>query len=58
MSPDRSKVIGKSKVEEFYWNSKMVVYIDNKLTNDTFELACDKVQDFYNNAFSYIFPDS
>ena len=40
MQPERTKNIGQYTVEEFYWNGKMVVYIDNKTTKETFELAC------------------
>lgn len=43
MSPDRVKVIDDHKVEEFYWAGKMVVYIDNQLTDETFERACNRL---------------
>lgn len=43
MTPERSKVIDGSRVEEFYWAGKMVVYIDSTLTGETFEQACKRL---------------
>lgn len=40
MTPDRVKVIDDNRVEEFYWAGKMVVYINNRATDETFEKAC------------------
>ena len=45
MNPERTKKIGPHTVEEFYWNGKMVVYVDNKTTEETFELACLGVEE-------------
>lgn len=40
MTPDRVKKVGKHIIEEFYWAGKMVVYVDNRLTQQSFESAC------------------
>ena len=45
MSPDRVKVIGSQKVEEFYWAGRQVVYVDNCLSKDTFDEACSKLEE-------------
>lgn len=39
MSPERKAKIGGHTVEEFWWAGKRVVYIDNRLTDETFEAA-------------------
>ena len=37
MKADRKKVLSDGRVvEEYYWNGKLVVYIDNKKTGKTF----------------------
>lgn len=43
MSPDRVKIIDGNRVEEFYWAGKMVVYINNRATDETFEKACSRL---------------
>lgn len=43
MSPDRVKIIDDQRIEEFYWAGRMVVYIDNKLTDETFDQACNRL---------------
>lgn len=43
MTPDRKITIGGSRVEEFYWAGKMVVYVDNQLTGETFEEAVKRL---------------
>jgi len=40
MSPERKKWIGDTLVEEYYWNGKMVVYIDHHVTKENFLEAC------------------
>lgn len=40
MSPDRKKIIGNVKIEEYYWAGKIVVYVDNHLSDLSFEDAC------------------
>jgi hypothetical protein len=41
MSPERSKVVGDQKIEEFYWAGKMVVYINNWLSALSYEAAVE-----------------
>lgn len=43
MSPERKTIIDDRKVEEFYWAGKLVVYIDNRLTDETYEAACKRL---------------
>lgn len=43
MTPDRKKTINGYKIEEYYWAEKMVVYIDNRVTEETFEEACKRI---------------
>ena len=45
MSPDRVKIVGNQKVEEFYWVGRHVVYVDNRLSKDTFDEACSKLEE-------------
>lgn len=39
MEPERKTVIDGHKIDEFYWNRAMIVYVDNILTQQTFEEA-------------------
>lgn len=42
MKPDRSFIAENgAKIEEFYWNGRWVVYIDNRLVNMTFNALID-----------------
>lgn len=43
MSPERKIIIDDRKVEEFYWSGRLVVYIDNRLTDETYEAACKRL---------------
>lgn len=43
MQPERKRDIGKHWVEEYYWAGKMVVYVDNHATEETFEKACERL---------------
>lgn len=43
MSPERRKEINGIKVEEYYWSGKMVVYIDNHKTGESFDQACERL---------------
>lgn len=43
MTPDRKTIIDDRKVEEFYWAGRLVVYIDNHLTDETYEAACKRL---------------
>ena len=40
MRPDDKMIINGHKVEEYYWAGKKVVYINNRLTEKTFDDAC------------------
>lgn len=44
MTPERKEQIGPHKVEEFYWNGRMIVYVDNQLSGSTFEAAVDGIK--------------
>ena len=44
MTPERSFLIKSDKVEEYYWNGEMVVYVNNHSTEDTYEEACEKLK--------------
>lgn len=39
MTPERKEKIGPHILEEYYWAGKIVVYIDNSLTDETFNVA-------------------
>lgn len=45
MQPDRRKIIGEHKIEEYYWAGKKVVYIDNRLTEQPFDKACEELKE-------------
>lgn len=40
MEAERKRIVKGHKVEEFYWNGRMVVYVDNCGTPGTFEDIC------------------
>jgi hypothetical protein len=40
MSPERRAEIGDKIIEEFYWAGKVVVYVNNFLSNHSFEEEC------------------
>jgi len=42
MAPERSTEINGHLIEEYYWNGKMVVYVDHYRSNDTYEQACER----------------
>jgi hypothetical protein len=44
MSPNREKKIGSHHIEEFYWAGRMVVYVDNRKTEQSFETACETIE--------------
>lgn len=44
MIPERQEIIGNVKVAEYEWGRKMVVYIDNQDTDETFEQACERLK--------------
>ena len=39
MKPKRNEKIGRHIVEEFYWNGKMIIYIDNHISDLSWEKA-------------------
>jgi hypothetical protein len=45
MTPQRKTTIGIYKIEEYYWNGKMVVYVNNKLTEKTYEEVIQYIED-------------
>ena len=44
MSPSRETTAGGRKIEEFYWNGRWIVYIDNKLSDLTYPDAVETYQ--------------
>lgn len=45
MDSQRSEVINGKKIEEFYWNGKAIVYVDNQKSELTFEEAVKKLKE-------------
>lgn len=41
MSPSRKCTAGGRKIEEFYWNGKYIVYVDNRLSEMTYPEAVE-----------------
>lgn len=39
MTPDRKKTVNGHTVTEYYWNGQMVVYVDSRKDERTFEQA-------------------
>lgn len=44
MSPHRTAVVDGKTVKEYYWAGEMVVYVDNRLSGMTFDMACDHLR--------------
>jgi hypothetical protein len=44
MSPERKDTINGKKIEEYYWNGKLVVYVDNHSVDTTFEETCNTLR--------------
>lgn len=42
MKPDRSEIINGNKIEEFYWAGKLIVYVNNRRFDGSFEEAAEK----------------
>jgi hypothetical protein len=40
MSPDRKKTINGIVIEEYTWNGKSVVYVNNRLSERFFDAEC------------------
>lgn len=45
MSPEKIEFINGHKVEQFHWNDKLVVYIDNKRFDGDFISACARLRE-------------
>jgi|TARA_R110000765_G_scaffold89285_1_gene170455 hypothetical protein len=45
MTPDRIETVNGKKIEEFYWNGRMIVYVNNTKTEDNFETAIENAKD-------------
>jgi hypothetical protein len=39
MTPERRRTIGDQKIEEFYWAGSFPVYVNNRLSDLTYEAA-------------------
>lgn len=39
MSPDRETIVNGNKIQEYYWARKIVVYVNNRLYEKTYEEA-------------------
>ena len=44
MNPARKEYANGQMVEEYYWNGRMIVYIDNKLSGETFDDAVSRLR--------------
>ena len=44
MTPERREYINGKKVEEYHWNYKLVVYVDNQLFNGSYEEAIEQAR--------------
>lgn len=44
MTPERKEQIGQHVVEAFYWNGRMVVYVNNVKVEGSFEDVCAGVR--------------
>ena len=45
MKARRHTTIGIYKIEEYYWNGRLIVYVNNKLTDKTYEETVQYVED-------------
>ena len=43
MSPSRKCTVGSHKIEEYYWAGGWPVYIDNRLTKETYTAAVHRL---------------
>ena len=51
MTPERTEKIYGQLVEEFYWNGRMVVYVNNAKTEGTFDEVCDGIKSALDHQF-------
>lgn len=45
MTPRRKEQIDRYLVEEFYWNGKYVVYVNNRKTEESFDITVEGIKD-------------
>ena len=50
MGPQQVRFIGSNRVEQFMWNGKWVVYVNNKRIDGTFEEICQKLSSDRNSS--------
>ena len=43
MTPERKKIIANTIITEYYWAGDFVVYVNNKITDKTFNEACNEI---------------
>lgn len=43
MKAERTKIIGDTKVEEFYWNGELVCYVNQSAVSGTFDEICNGI---------------
>jgi hypothetical protein len=39
MTPDRAQTVGDTEIKEYYWSGRMVVYVNNKFVEMSFDQA-------------------
>lgn len=44
MNPERKKKVKGHEIHEYYWNGKMVVYVDSKSSELTFDQAVQEAE--------------
>ena len=45
MSPERQTTVNGHQITEYYWAGVMVVYVDHKLTKESYEQAIARLED-------------
>ena len=45
MTPERSTSINGRRIDEFYWHGEMVVYIDHRATEESYDDAVARLQE-------------
>lgn len=43
MTPNRQETVNGHKVEQYYWAGRLVVYVDNRKTDETFDEAVERL---------------
>ena len=51
MTPERRIHIGDQKIEEYYWAGDMLVYVNNRLSNKSYEDAVIEANDRFRAEF-------